>query len=252
MDTKAIQTFLNRRTIRKYKNKPIEKEVLNSLLDCGIRASNCGNMQNYSIIVTQDEDRRKQLAALNLNQPMALQAPIILTICCDLNRFQLWCQQRGAQKAYDNFLWLNVGTIDATATAQSIANAAEALGLGICYLGSVTYMAPEIAKFLCLPKYVVPVATLTVGYPDENPPLTERLPMNAVVHYEQYHNPSEQEINQMYNEIEQNIQNKEFCQINNQENLAKVFVNCRYTHKDNIDISRKYFEFIKEQGFFNQ
>lgn len=249
MENNNIKTLLERRTIRKYSDKEISQETLNTILEAGIRGSNCGNMQVYSIIVTQDKERKKELCKFHFGQKMVEEAPVVLTVCADLNRFHKWCLQRETTVEYDNFLWLNIGTIDATIATQSICSAAEALGLGICYLGTVTYMAKPISQFLNLPKYVVPVTTITIGYPAEEPPLTERLPLEAVVHNETYKDYSPEDIDKYYNDFEALPQSQGYCKESNKENLAKVFTESRYQGKDNRAFSRAYFEFINEQGF---
>lgn len=244
-----IKALLERRTIREYSDKGISQETLNNLLEAGIRGSNCGNMQIYSIVVTQKKQRRKELRKFHFGQKMVEEAPVVLTICADLNRFHKWCLQRGTTVEYDNFLWLNIATIDATIVTQSISTAAEALGLGICYMGTVNYMAKQIGEFLNLPKYVVPVTTITIGYPKENPPLTERLPLEAVVHYETYKDYSSEDIDRLYLPFEALEQSKKYCQESNKENLAKVFTESRYKGEDNRAFSRAYINFISEQGF---
>lgn len=249
MERKKIKTLLERRTIREYSDKTISKETLNNLLEAGIRASNCGNMQIYSIIITQDKERKKELRKFHFGQKMVEEAPLVLTICADLNRFHKWCLQRGTTVEYDNFLWLNIATIDATIVTQSISNAAEELGLGICYMGTVNYMAKPIAEFLNLPQYVVPVTTITVGYPAEEPPLTERLPLEAVVHYETYKDYTPEDIDRLYIPFENLEQSKKYCQESNKENLAKVFTESRYKGEDSRAFSRAYMEFLLEQGF---
>ena len=249
MENNNIKTLLERRTIRKYSNKPIDEDTLNVLLNAGIRASNCGNMQAYSIVVTKEQERKKELCKFHFGQEMVIKAPVVITVCADLNRFHKWCLQRGTTVEYDNFLWLNIATIDATILTQSICNAAEELGLGICYLGTVNYMAKPISEFLNLPKYVVPVTTITIGYPAEEPPLTERLPLEAVVHNETYKDYSSEDIDIYYNDFEALPQSQAYCKESNKENLAKVFTESRYKGKDNRAFSRAYFDFISEQGF---
>ncbi|MDR0790515.1 MAG: nitroreductase family protein [Bacteroidales bacterium] len=250
MQEDIITKLLNRRTIRQYSDKQISDDMLNTIIEAGIRASNCGNMQIYSIIITKDKSRKQELAKFHFNQPMVEQASVVLTVCADVNRFEKWCLNRNAEPCYSNFLWLNVGTVDATVASQAMCVAAEAMGLGICYLGTVTYMAKQIADFLNLPKGVVPVTTITIGYPSENPPLTERLPMKAVVHNETYKDYSQADIEDIYGEFEQLETSKQYVKENDQENLAQVFTNCRYKKEDNLAFGQSYLEFIKEQGFF--
>jgi hypothetical protein len=139
-----------------------------------------------------------------------------------------------------------VATIDATIFSQAMATAAEEKGLGLCYLGTVNYMAKEISSLLGLPKGVIPVTTLTIGYPDEEPQLTERLPLSSIVHYEKYNDYSDDDIKTMYKDIEENPINKQYVKENNKENLAQVFTSVRYNKKDNEEFSKKYKEFIKD------
>ncbi|MFA5541976.1 MAG: nitroreductase family protein [Bacteroidales bacterium] len=249
MEREKIKSLLERRTIRKYSDKDISKETLDLVLEAGIRASNCGNMQAYSIIVTRDIEMKKRMLPLHFGQKMAVEAPVTLTICADMNRFHKWCLQRGTTVEYDNFLWLNIATIDASILSQSISTAAEELGLGICYLGTVNYNAKEISEVLELPNHVVPIACITMGYPNENPPLTERLPLDTFVHYETYKDYTEEDIEKYYKEFEELEQSKKYCKESNKENLAKVFTESRYKGDDSRHFSRKYLEFITKKGF---
>ena len=96
---------------------------------------------------------------------MVKQAPVVLTFCADFNRFNKWCRLRKAEPGYDNFLSFITAAIDALLVAQNVCVAAEDAGLGICYLGTTTYMADKIIEILDLPEGVVPVTTVTLGIP---------------------------------------------------------------------------------------
>ncbi len=241
-----MDTLLNRTSIRKYKQESISEQTLDYILKAGVRASNCGNMQLYSVVVTRDEQRKKEYSPLHFNQPMITAADTVLTICADINRFHHWCEVNNADKSLDNFLFLNVATIDATILAQAITTAAESKGLGVCWLGTVNYMADEIAKFLELPKGVVPIACLTIGVPDEKPDLTERLPLNAIVHNEKYRDYTDNDIKQIYKEIEKNPQNIAFVKENNLDNLAQVFSQVRYPKQGNEQTSERLKKFVND------
>lgn len=244
-----METILNHRSIRKYKNTPIDDKVLDEILQAANRASNTGNMQVYSIIVTKDEEIKKELWASHFKQDMVQQAPVILTFCADLNRFNKWCKQRNAEPVYDNFLWFYNASIDALLASQNASIAAEKHGLGICYLGTTTYMADRISEILNLPEHVVPVTTVVVGYPDQNPPLTDRLPVEAVVHQEKYQDYSEEDINRLYADKENLPETKQLIEENQTENLAQIFTDKRYVGKDNKLFSEKYLEHITRKGF---
>ena len=243
--------FAGHKTIRKYKEQSIEKSVLNKILHAGTRASTTGNMQVYSIVVTTDKEIKQSLWECHFKQNMVLQAPTILTFCADFNRFNKWCGIRNAEPGYDNFLSFYTASIDALLVAQNVALAAENEGLGICYLGTTTYNANKIIEILKLPKHVVPVTTLVVGYPDENPGLTDRLPLEGVVHYEKYSDYSKEKIVEIYKEKESLSQTKDLIAQNKTENLAQIFTQKRYTKKDNVLFSKSFLKVIEEQGFMN-
>lgn len=240
---------IERRTIRQYTSEPISEKTLNYILSCGQRASNCGNMQLYSIIVTQSKEGKSKLAPLHFNQPMVEKSAVVLTVCVDVNRFNKWCEINNAPKSLNNFLFFNVATIDAAICTQAMAQAAEEKGLGICYLGTVNYMVKEIAEALELPDGVVPVTCLTIGYPQQVPPMTERLSLASVVHYEQYKDYTPSNIKAMYEDIEANPANKDFVKENELDNLAQVFTQVRYPKQMNEDFSKKYEDYLKEHFF---
>ncbi len=247
----TLNTLLNHRTIRNYKSDPISQEVLDQILAAGIQTSTTGNMQVYSVIVTQDQEKRNALCKLHFGQKMVEQAPVLLTFCADFNRFNKWCRQRNAEPGYDNFLSFYTASIDALLASQNVAVAAESFGLGICYLGTTTYQADKLVEFFDLPEGVVPVTTLVVGYPAEKPGLTDRLPARAVVHYESYNDFTEEEINEIYAEKESLPLTAKLIEENQLDNLAQIFVYKRYTKKDNLHFSKVYLDVIKDQGFMN-
>ena len=241
---------LNRhRTIRKYTSKEIDPELLNKLLETACRSSNTGNMQAYSIVVTTDDGIKKQLAPAHFNQPMVTQAPAVLTFCADFNRFSKWCKQRQADPGYDNFQSFLASAIDTIIAAQTFCIAAESEGLGICYLGTTTYNAQEIIEALKLPKLVVPITTLTVGYPSENSDQTDRLKLKAIVHRETYKEFDNEDIDNLYFDKENSELYKQFVTENGKETLAQVFTDIRYSRKNNEFFSEKFMLVLKEQGF---
>lgn len=242
--------MLNHRSIRKYKEKAIPKDVMDKLLIAATRASNTGSMQVYSIIVSQEKELREKLSPLHFNQPMVKQAPAHITFCADINRFHKWCKQRGAEPGYDNLLWFLSAFTDASLASQNFSLAAEENGLGICYLGTCLYNAQEMIDVLDLPYGVFPVASLVVGYPDETPELSPRLPNEAVVHYEKYSDFSFDKIKDLYKETEESEQTKELLRVNEKENLAKVFTENRYRKSDAEMFSKKLLETLEKQGFF--
>ena len=243
------EQITHHRSIRKYKPEPIPDDMFRQILEAGIAASNTGNMQVYSMIVTKDEDLRKQLWEAHFRQNMVLQAPVHITFCADVNRFSKWCRARQADPACENLLWFCNAAIDATLASQNAALAAESFGLGVCYLGTAIYNAGRIIDILKLPKGVIPITVLVMGYPDEQPPLTGRLPPEAVVHNETYRDFTDEEIDRLYADLESTEQTRQLLEINQKETLAQVFTENRYPRKDNEAFSASYMEVMKKQGF---
>jgi nitroreductase len=245
----ALDTLVNHRSIRKYKVKSIDDALMNRILEAGCRASTTGNMQVYSIINTTDAMVKEKLAPTHFNQPMITKAPNVLTFCADFNRFNKWCKQSNAEPGYDNFLSFMTAAIDALLVAQNVTIAAEEEGLGICYLGTTTYNADKIIDVLKLPKGVVPITTITIGWPDEAPAQVERLPLDAVVHQNVYSDYSDDDIRKLYVEKESLSANKQFVAENDKETLAQVFTDVRYKKADNEHFSVVLLKVLKEQGF---
>ena len=244
-----IEDLLKRRSIRKFKETDVPDTLLNELFTAAFQSSTTGNMQLYSVIVTRDKKKKEELAPAHFNQAAYANAPMILTFCADFNRFTQWCEQRNATPGYDNAESLICAILDTTIAAQTFCVAAERNGLGICYLGTTTYNPDQIAKVLNLPKLVVPIVTLSVGYPDENPPVSDRLPLDGIVHYETYEDYTPERIDQLFQGKEALQENKKFVEENGKENLAQVFTDVRYTKKDMEFFSQKLKDFIREQGF---
>ena len=246
-----LDIILKHRSIRRYKSEDIDDEILNTILSAGTRASTTGNMQVYSMVVTRDEDIKKQLWECHFKQDMVLKAPVHITFCADFNRFNKWCLQRQAIPGYDNYLSFFTAAIDALLVSQNVCLAAEEKGLGICYLGTATYNARRIIDILRLPSGVVPVAAVVLGYPNEEPGLTDRLPLEGVVHYDRYDDYTKEDIDRIYADKEALDQTRELLEINKKDTLAQIFTDNRYKREDNIHFSREFLDVIKEQGFMN-
>jgi len=246
-----MNSILSHRSIRKFKKQQIPDDLLNSILEAGIRASNTGNMQLYSIIVTKEQSMLETLQPLHFNQKMVSEAPVHLTFCADIHRFHKWCELRGAKPGYDNLLWFLSAATDAILCSQNVCIAAESNNLGICYLGTILYNAEKFIEVLNLPKGVFPVAAISMGYPLEVPELTDRLPLNAVVHHEKYTNYSADTINHLFAEKENSTLTQELLKANNKPTLAHIFTENRYKSADNVFFSEKLKEILMKQGFLS-
>lgn len=244
-----MKNLSTRRTIRRYSDRPVDDGLLESLIDEATRTQTMGNLQLYSVVITRSQEMKEKLSPAHFNQPMVMQAPVVLTVCADFNRTSQWARCRQAEPGYDNFLsFINAAT-DALLFTQTLCCRLDEEGLGYCYLGTTVYLPQLIIDILQLPKLVMPVATLTVGWPDENPPQSDRLPLKALVHNETYQDYTPQTIDQFYEYKENLPENRHFVEINNKQTLAQVFTDIRYTRSDNEAMSQGLFDALRHQGF---
>jgi nitroreductase len=244
-----LNYFINRTTVRNYSNKEISDTQIKEMLEAASHAPNTGNMQLYSVIVTRDKEQLMKLAPAHFNQPAFTGANLALTFCADINRFEKWCEQRDAKPGFRNLQTLIAATIDASLFAQQFCTIAEINGLGCCYLGTTTYNAQEISEILNLPKGVIPITTLSVGYPEAPGTECGRLPIEAIMHHETYSDYTTEKINALYAEKESRDDSKQFVSDNNKKTLAQVFTDIRYTRANNEFFSEKFKNYIKAAGF---
>ena len=243
--------FNNRTTIRNYSSQKIDNELLNDMLLAASHAPTTGGMQLYSVVITQDNEIKQRLMPCHFNQPMVAEAPVVLTFCADFNRFVKWCRQRNAEPGFDNLQSLMSAILDVTIFAQQFNTIAEMQGLGCCYIGTTTYNPQQIAQVLHLPQLVVPIVTLTVGYPDQSVPpvVTERLPLRGIVHHETYQDYSTGDIDEIYAEKESLPVNQQFVKENNKQTLAQVFTDVRYPKAVNEEFAKRLYDYLISAGY---
>ena len=244
-----MQTINTRRSIRRYQDKDVDNTLVTRLIKEAERTQTMGNLQLYSVVVTRSKELKTKLAPAHFNQPMVTGAPVVLTFCADYRRTTLWAEQRQATPGYDNPLSFVNAMTDALLFCQTFCNLAEEEGLGCCFLGTTVYQPQSIIDTLQLPELVFPVATITLGWPDENPPLSDRLPVSTIIHEETFHDYSAADIDKAYAYKEQLDENKEFVKINNKQTLAQVFTDCRYTKADCEAMSETLLEALRKQKF---
>lgn len=238
--------FRQRRTVRQYTDAPVSDALLADLIAQAANAPTTGNMQLYSVIVTRDAEMKRALAPAHFGQPQVTGCAVLLTFCADFNRFVKWCEASGAEPGYDNLQSLVTACMDAVIFAQQFCTVAEANGLGCCYLGTTTYNAPQIAEVLKLPRRVVPVVTLSVGYPAAQSADLGRLPVEAIIHNETYADYTPEDISRLYAEKEGRDDSKQFVAENGKESLAQVFTDVRYTREANEAFSKVLADYLKE------
>ena len=173
-------------SVRKYKPDPVPRETIEAIVAAAQRTSTSSNMQAYSVVAVTEVATRARLSELCGGQAHVAQAPLFLAWCADLARLDRACALRGyAQETgyVENFL---IAAVDAVIAAQTAALAAESLGLGICYIGSIRNNPAQVIELLGLPRLTFPVTGMTVGWPAVEPPVRPRLPLPAALHWERY------------------------------------------------------------------
>ncbi len=246
------------RSIRRYRPEPVPDDLLLRALAAGPRASSSGNMQTYSIIVTRDRALREKLYEPHMEQNMVLDAPVLLTFCADFRRMRHWLRLSSAPDNFDNFMSFMIATIDATLASQNVALAAEALGLGICYMGSTLANCDQIGRLLELPPGVVPVVGFSLGWPAEDPAPRDRLPLDGLIHYETYHDYSDADIAAIYAEREHKgwqrymsfPELRALIEESGVSNLAQVYTTVKYTRESHTAFSRTVLDYLRRQGYW--
>lgn len=241
--------FANRRTIRSFMDQPVSDELLTDLIERAAHAPTTGNMQLCSVVVTRKPGTITALAPAHFNQPASVGCSAMLTFCADLNRFEKWCRARDARPGFENLQSLMAAVFDAVIFAQQFVTVAEMSGLGTCYLGTTTYNAQMVADILKLPERVVPVLTVAVGWPADEGEDSGRLPVEAIMHFEQYNNYTAEDINRLYSGKEAREDSRRFVAENGKQTLAQVFTDIRYPQSSSDAFSATFNDFLRKNRF---
>lgn len=182
----TIKTQLNHRTIRAFKDKPIDESIMSTLFDVANQTSTSMAMQSYSIIRVKDKNLRKELGKIS-NQIYLEQAPELLIFIVDCYRNAMISEEQGlvqpAKHDADRFIQ---GFTDGAIACQNLFVAAESLGIGGVYFGSILNNIEKVIELLELPKYTYPIVGLGLGYPDQDPELKPRMKTELKVFTDKY------------------------------------------------------------------
>jgi len=182
----TINLLKSHKSIRKYKDQPVETEKLKAIIECAQSASTSSFIQAYTIINVIDKSKRKNIAYLCGEQSYVEECPLFLVFCADLNRSKTSCQVNGKTMASISTETFILATVDATLAAQNALIAAESLGLGGVYIGGIRNNPNDICKILNIPTGVYPVFGMCLGYPNDNPDKKERLPLDVILKTDEY------------------------------------------------------------------
>lgn len=243
----VMKSLLSHQSIRAYTEQPVEDDKIDQIIQAVQAAPNWNNLQHVSVVVIKEQERKEMFSRFCGGQSQIAQASVFLIFCADFYRTWLACKKEEhfdeTMKRLDNIILgaNEVGIAVGTATA-----AAESMGLGTVVIGDIRLHALEAVKELNLPKYVVPMLGLCVGYPAEKPGIKPRLPKEAVCFEEWYERKLEPLLKQ-YDEVYADylIKRPWNNRVGNWTDIAADFYKHPYDHYPEVP------EMLKLQGFYS-
>ncbi|MDQ0253903.1 FMN reductase (NADPH) [Evansella vedderi] len=212
MSNEVIDTILNHRSIRKFKDVALTEKQIETIVSSAQMASTSSYIQAYTIIGVKNKETKARLAELAGNQSYVEKNGHFFVFCADLHRHEIAGQMEKVDvgpslESTEKFM---VAIVDTTLAAQNATLAAESMGLGICYIGGIRNEIEEVSNLLKLPEYVIPLFGLAVGHPDGDTEKKPRLPMANVYHEEVYEQDNAKFVEQLqnYNETISNYYNR--------------------------------------------
>lgn len=190
----TLKLLHERASCRAFADRDIPQDLLESVLEAGVRAPTGGNLQPYSVIVVREQATRERLAGMCGNQRFIARAPVDLLFCIDWHRSRRWARMEDAPFAADHsFRHFWISFQDTVICAQNICTAADSVGLGSCYVGTVMACLSELREMFNLPQGVFPVVLLSLGYPSVQLQPRPKFPQSIMVHYESYSEPTDEQ-----------------------------------------------------------
>lgn len=161
-------TLLNeRKSVRSFDNRTIPQLDQRVILNAALQAPTAGNMTLYTILNITDPKLKLDLAESCDHQAFIVTAPMVLVFCADYHKwYELFKTNDGnTRKPGTGDLMLAMD--DALIASMNAVTAAEALGIGSCYIGDILENQEHVKELLHLPQYVLPACMLVLGYPSE-------------------------------------------------------------------------------------
>jgi FMN reductase [NAD(P)H] len=241
----TLRLLFERSSCRSFLDKKIPQDILHTVLEAGVHAPTAGNLQPYSIIEIEGPEKKQKLAEM-CGQDFIGKAPVLLLFCLDLHRNERWAKLEVAPfTATSAFRHFWVSFQDTVICAQNICTAADSMGLGSVYIGTVIDMPRELQAMLNLPKKVFPVVLVCLGYPTSRPKAAKKLGADVVVHSESYHEIEDHQLLTAYNEKYRDTQLPV-----TEERLEALLKVCRVCHGE--EFASKCAGKVKENGFINR
>ncbi len=179
--------MINRRSVRVFLDKEIPEELIEKLLTVANNAPSGGNIQPISIITVKRKETREKLAKIIGPQPWIKNAPLSLIFCLDFHRLKKWTRLSNTEFQGEHSLGhFLIGYADIMCAAQNVVLTAESFQLGSVYVGSIQGAMDQIREHFAIPKYVLPLMLLSIGYPKSKPKKMPKLETRVIVHNERY------------------------------------------------------------------
>ena len=250
--TPLINSIISRASVRKFSKKHISKELLTLLLTAAQSAPSKSNLQQYSIMVIQNQSLKNEISKLIGDTKWALTAPVFLLFLADIRRNIKITNHKGYNHKNNNVDTFMNGVIDSALSMQSMISASESIGLGICPISMIRNIIEEVKNLCKLPKGVFPIAGLALGWPDEKSPVSIRLPQDIVTHYNTY---NEKNLMDKINQYDERVFKVAPIERNKQRHIGIYGVAKKGTWSENISrqlsvAERKDFKkWLKNHGF---
>jgi FMN reductase (NADPH) len=191
--------IMKRRSVRNFKEQEIPEHIIEELLDAANNAPSGGNIQPISVILVQEPQRRKELSEIVGDQPWVKNAPLSMIFCIDFYRIKKWASMFDTdfkgEKAFSHFL---IAYADLMCAAQNVVILAQGHGLGSVYIGTILDVIDKARKYFAIPKYVLPMMVLSIGYPKSVPKSVPKLKRDVIAHREKYKELSDNEIKKAF------------------------------------------------------
>lgn len=194
-----INLLMNHVSIRRFKDKEVDKKTLDTIIECAQMAPTSNNLQTYTIIEVKDEKKKEELSRISGGQPWVVKAPVVLLFCADLNRSKKYVHV-GNTEVFSNAELYTIAAVDTALAAQKALIAAQSLDLGGVVIGGMRNDMEEVHNIFELPELVAPLFLLCLGYPDDNPSLKPRLPKDVIHKVDYYDETKDDELIDEYNE----------------------------------------------------
>ncbi|SIS38372.1 oxygen-insensitive NADPH nitroreductase [Salimicrobium flavidum] len=239
----TIETILNHRSIRSFEETKLEDDTIQTLVESAQQASTSSYMMAYSIIGITDEEKKQQLQDVS-GHPHVTNNSHLFIMCADYRRLTYDADEKtkeNMEKNLENSEHLMTATIDAALAAQNIAIAAESMGLGMCYLGSLRNDIQKVDEILNLPDHVAPLFGIAIGVPAETPEKKPRLPFETV-YFENEYKDHEEEIRKFNNQISDYYASRSS---NQRQDTWTLQMQRRFQNPIRMDVT----DYLKDKGF---